>query len=29
LIRVEPARHRVEDMFRDEPDEEDGHGNAA
>ena len=29
LIRVEPARHRVEDLFRDDPEVEDGHGTAA
>lgn len=29
LIRVEPARHRVEDLFRDDPDEEGADGDAA
>jgi len=29
LIRVEPARHRVEDLFRDDIDEEDAGGTAA
>jgi hypothetical protein len=29
LIRIEAARHRVEDLFRDEPDEDGVHGTAA
>jgi hypothetical protein len=29
LIRVEPARHRVEDLFRDDVDEQGANGTAA
>jgi hypothetical protein len=29
LIRIEAARHRVEDLFRDDPDEEGADGSAA